>query len=152
MLVYRLCREKYAHSLSGKGAALSNNRWNSKGFEIIYTAESRALALAEILVHLSLQMLPQDYQVLEIEIPDDLAIQELKAEDLPSNWRDNPAPPDTRLLGDQFLKSGKTAIMRVPSAVVAGDYNILINPQHKSFKSVKIKSISPFPIDIRLKQ
>ena len=50
MKVFRLTRKKYAEILNGKGASKSGNRWNSKGTEIIYTAESRSLAMAELVV------------------------------------------------------------------------------------------------------
>ena len=42
MKVFRLSKKKYAEELSGKGASKSGNRLNSKGTEIIYTAESRS--------------------------------------------------------------------------------------------------------------
>jgi len=59
--VYRLQRSKYGKELSGQGASRSNNRWNSKGTSVIYTADSRALAMAEVAVHLSVGMMPKDY-------------------------------------------------------------------------------------------
>ena len=72
MRVFRLSKRKYSKELNGKGAAKSGNRWNSKGTEIIYTAESRALAMAEVAVHLTLATLPSDYVMIEIEIPDNI--------------------------------------------------------------------------------
>ena len=85
MLVYRLSRKKYADTLSGYGAALFGNRWNSKGTEIIYTSESRALALTEILVHVSKSQVPKDYVMLEIEIPSKAKIIEFQMEKLHSD-------------------------------------------------------------------
>jgi len=70
MKVYRLARKRYATELSGIGAAKYGNRWNPKGVEVIYTAESRALAMAEVLVHLSLETLPSDFQMIQMNIPD----------------------------------------------------------------------------------
>jgi RES domain-containing protein len=52
MLVFRLSRKKYAGELTEKGAALSGNRWNSKAVQMICCADSRALAMAEVVVHL----------------------------------------------------------------------------------------------------
>jgi len=51
MEVFRLSRAKYADQLSGYGAALKGARWNSRGVEMIYAAENRSLAMAEVLVH-----------------------------------------------------------------------------------------------------
>ena len=69
MEVFRLARKKYPIVLSGKGASISGARWNSKGTEIIYCAQNRALAMAEVLVHLSLATLPNDFVMLTIDIP-----------------------------------------------------------------------------------
>jgi len=51
MAVFRLAREKYARDLNGKSAAIFGNRWYSNGVEVLYTAESRALAMTELPVH-----------------------------------------------------------------------------------------------------
>ncbi len=69
MEVFRLSRAKYATQLSGFGASLKGARWNSRGTEIIYTAQNRSLAMAEIAVHFSLSMLPRDYRMLTIHVP-----------------------------------------------------------------------------------
>lgn len=150
MKVYRLSRKKYAGELSGKGAALSGNRWNSKGVEMIYTSESRALAMAEVIVHLSLAVLPKDFVLLEIEIPDAIAIKKLNPKDLPETWSAFPHHQATQQLGDEFIREGQYAVLQVPSAVVNGDSNFLINPFHPDFKKIKISSQHPFLFDQRL--
>lgn len=151
MEVFRLTRAKYAHALSGKGAALFGNRWNSKGVEMIYTSQSRALAMAEVLVHITLNQLPKDYKMLCIDIPDLIKIQTLESLALPKHWHKSPPGIQTQEIGDEFMMKNKYCILKVPSAVVYGDYNFLINPYHKDFKKISIKSISAFPIDERLK-
>lgn len=148
MRVFRLTKRKYAGELSGKGAAKSNNRWNSKGTEIIYTAESRALAMAEVAVHLTLATLPEDFVMMEIEIPDSVRI--AKAEKV--NVKEFVWPPQevTQMMGDQFIHSGKNGVLQVPSVVVKGDFNYLINPHHPDFNKVKIIKITDFPFDERV--
>jgi len=150
MKVYRLSRKKYADTLSGKGAALSANRWNSRGVEMIYTAESRALAMAEVIVHLSLALLPKDFVLLEITIPDAISLKTLHTKTLPENWSHFPYHHTTQLIGDNFIKENKYAILKVPSAVVRGDFNFLINPSHPEFETIKITSKQPFLFDRRL--
>ncbi|MAW94867.1 MULTISPECIES: RES family NAD+ phosphorylase [unclassified Leeuwenhoekiella] len=150
MLVYRLSRKKYADSLSGKGAALRGARWNSKGVELVYTAQSRALALAEVAVHLSIAALPSDFMMLEIFIPDTLKIKTLKNNALPEFWNDFPYNLNTKEFGDQFVTDAKFAILKVPSAVVLGDFNYLINLNHPDAKDIKIQSKSSFPLDKRI--
>jgi len=150
MKVFRLSRIKYANELSGKGAAISGNRWNSKGTEIIYTAESRALAMAEVLVHLSLSILPSDYMMLEVEIPDGVGIEEIAIADLEKGWNSHPPRTHTQFIGDQFIRENANSILMVPSAVVPGDSNYLLNPQHIESKEIKISNTWPFPFDERL--
>lgn len=152
MIVYRLSRKKYAKELTGKGAALSGNRWNSKGVEIIYTSDSRALAMAEVAVHLTLATIPKDFVLLEILIPDVIEILELENKQLPKQWNSFPHYHETQILGDNFIREQKYAVMRVPSAVVQGDFNFLINPHHPKFSAVKILAEFPFLFDQRLFQ
>lgn len=150
MRVFRLSKRKYAGELSGKGAAKFGNRWNSKGTEIIYTAESRALAMAEVAVHLSLATLPSDYVMMEINIPDSIKVKALRSEELPTHWNSHPPISKTQRLGDQFIDAMEYCVLRVPSAVVQGDYNYLLNPYHKDFKQVKIFELNDFPFDKRI--
>jgi RES domain-containing protein len=150
MKVFRLSRKKYAKDLSGKGAAFFGNRWNSKGVEVLYTAESRALAMAEVLVHISLSSLPDDYMMVEIEIPDTLNVEILNLKSLGKNWNANPLNPKTQKLGDAFIHSQKNCVLKVPSAVVKGDFNYLLNPNHLEISKVKISDVTDFPFDSRV--
>ncbi|CAM4340390.1 RES family NAD+ phosphorylase [Gillisia limnaea] len=150
MKVFRLSKKQYSSTLSGKGAALFGNRWNSKGTEMIYTAQSRALSMAEVAVHLSLSTLPSDYMMIEIEIPDFLKFQSLKESELSQYWNSHPPIPFTQKIGDDFIDSGKHCILKVPSAVVKGDFNFLINPHHKDLKKIKILETTDFPFDKRM--
>lgn len=150
MKVYRLSRKKYSAELSGKGAAMVGGRWNSRGTEVIYTAQSRALAMAEVAVHLSIATLPEDFVMVEIEIPAETSIFEVETKDLPKNWNSFPYHPKTQDFGDSFVLDKKACVLKVPSAVVKGDFNFLINPAHPEFEDIKILRISNFPFDNRL--
>lgn len=150
MRVFRLSRRKYPLELSGKGAAASGNRWNSKGTEMVYCAESRALAVAEVVVHLSLATLPKDFVMLEVNIPEAVSSRIIKAASLPTGWNLFPHLMPTQQLGDEFIQTGKHCVLKVPSAVVTGDHNILLNPHHGDFKKIKIVSQTDFPLDERL--
>ncbi len=149
MKVYRLSKAQFANDLSGKGAELAGGRWNSKGLPMLYTSSSRALCTAEIAVHTPLGIVPTDYVIIEIEIPDD-SLEEIKVVILPKNWREFPHSQSTKKLGDIFLKNCKNLTLKVPSAVVSGDYNFLINPFHPDFAKVKILQKEVFEFDRRL--
>lgn len=150
MEVFRLTRLKYKDGLSGVGAALHGGRWNSKGVHIIYTSANRSLAMAEVLVHLSLGDLPSDYCMLTIYIPDHLSIQQISETELPADWHRYPPTQSTQFYGDQFIEANRYPILKVPSAVTLGDFNVLLNPQHEQYADIRILSSVSFPFSTRL--
>ncbi len=150
MEAFRLSREKFAEPLSGKGAAIKGARWNSVGIELIYTASNRSLAMAEVAVHLTLATIPSDYVMVTIYIPDDISLQKLNVMDLPPDWNAFPHPISSQVVGDKFIGENKYCVLQIPSAVTQGDYNLLINPNHRDFKRIKIIEIGKFPFDKRI--
>ena len=152
MKLFRLSKKQYAKAFNGKGAAKSNNRWNSKGTEIIYTAESRSLAMAEVAVHLTLATLPKNYVMITIHIPDEIEIKKITLKKLDENWNIYPSHSKTKKIGDRFIDNLEFCVLKVPSAVAQGDFNYLINPYHTDFKKIKIIEIIDFPFDHRLFQ
>lgn len=149
MIVYRLVRKKYGFALSGEGAKKAGGRWNSLPLPVIYTSDSRSLCTAEVAVSLPIGILPNDYEMLMIEIPDDTLILEINLIDLPKGWRKFPYLQKTMQLGDQFMSENKYLVMKVPSAVVPGDSNYLINPRHPDFQKIKIIKTEPYEFDER---
>jgi len=150
MIVFRLSKSKFANDLSGKGAEKSGGRWNSKGTAMVYTSESRALCTTEIAVHTPLGNLPLDYMLVTIEIPDNLSILELTPDEIPADWRSFPHSHSTQAIGDNFVTAGKFPVLKVPSVVVRGDYNFVINPGHPKADRIKIITTEPFSFDERL--
>ena len=150
MEAYRLSREMYASTLSGKGAAIKGARWNSIGVEMIYTASNRSLAMAEVAVHFTLATLPSDYMMITIFIPDDISLLKLNISDLPTDWNAFPHPATTQAIGDKFIAENKYCVLQIPSVVTQGDYNLLINPNHPDFAKIKIVTAEKFPFDKRI--
>lgn len=150
MEVFRLSREKYASQLSGNGAAIKGARWNSVGVELIYTAENRSLAMAEVAIHFTFATLPDDYMMITIVIPDDFEIKEINEKDLPIDWKTFPHPNSTQKCGNNFVIENKYCILKIPSVVTKGDFNILINPNHKDFSRISISKVEKFPFDSRI--
>lgn len=154
MKVYRVEREKYLKTtLSGIGASMTNGyRWNSLNTKLIYTAESRALATLEVSVHLDLsEDLPTDRYYIEIEIPDDMTILEVKIEDLLEDWDSKPPTIITQTIGDDFVFENEYAILKVPSSIVPKEYNYLINPNHPEIDRIKLVSTTLMSFDSRFK-
>jgi RES domain-containing protein len=149
MILYRLSKSAYALDLSGTGAEQHGGRWNSKGTPVIYTSASRAMCTAELAVHLPIGIIPVDYQIVKLEAPG-LSVYEPDESLLPTRWQSFPYIGATRQFGDRFCREGAFLIMRVPSAVVQGEFNYLINPAHPASCSLKILSVEPFRFDSRL--
>ena len=150
MIVYRLAKSKFSHELSGKGAEKSGGRWNSRGVAMVYTSDSRALCTTEVAVHLPLGLLPSDYKIISIEIPDSIKILTLPVSNLPADWNSIPHSGSTQEIGDEFIRQSRSAVLKVPSAVVPGDFNFLLNPNHKDFLQISIKETGDFGFDSRL--
>lgn len=154
MIVYRIERQKYlSTTLSGIGASRSSDfRWNSLNTHIVYTAESRALAMLEVSVHLDLsEDLPNDRYLVEIFIPDDLLILELQTEDLPAGWDSKPPLGFTQSIGDAFVERNEAAVLCVPSAIIHQEHNYLINPRHSDSSRIAVLDTNPFGFDQRLR-
>jgi len=150
MKVYRLSKEKYKGDLSGRGAETFGGRWNSKGTRMVYTSDSRALAKLEVAVNVALHRIPKNYFMTIIEIPDSVVVHyDIKLLE-GKNWKNNPPIKFTQSEGDNFVKSGEHLALKIPSVVVEGDYNYIINPSHPNIGSVKIVDTQMFSFDMRL--
>jgi len=150
MLVYRIAKKDVVKDLSGTGAKLFGGRWNHKGTAVVYTSETRALATVEFLVHMSLSNAPRGLMIATIEVPDKIVPEEVPRTSLPRGWRDYPPPRSVADLGTQWAKAKKSLLLRVPSAVVEQEYNVLINPLHSDMGKVVLLRVEAFELDKRL--
>jgi RES domain-containing protein len=137
--VWRICRRPFA-DLSGNGARLYGGRWNKPGRPLIYAAETAALAVLEVRVHLDLDwdMLPDDYVLVAIDTA------AIVAETI------HEPPDDPRAIGDAWIESRRSALLRVPSGIVPESYNVLINPAHSDALSIHLGPVRPFRFDRRV--
>lgn len=108
-------------TLDGAGGLSAPGRWHTAGQRIVYYAPNPATALLEVLVHakIDIEDIPVNLRYLEIEAPDTLAVQEVDLTELGRSWRTDLAA--TRAAGDEWLRDGRTALLRVPSVIGAGD-------------------------------
>jgi RES domain-containing protein len=147
---WRIVKSKYVvGAFSGQSASDYGGRWNSPGTRIVYTASSTSLALLEILVHLGFpQTLPSCSLILAI-FDEGLAL-DLDVSSLPDNWREQPPPRETQVIGDEWVAGGRSAVLAVPSVIIPHETNLLINPLHPDFAKISIQNPIHFPIDGRL--
>ena len=136
---WRVCRAPFA-DLSGEGARRYGGRWNSPGSPMVYAAEHPALAVLEVRVHLDLplDLMPEDYVILRISLPDE------------PPEHSTTIPADPRAAGDAWLREARTAILRVPSILVPDSTNLLLNPRHPRAAKATIAPPIPFHFDPRL--
>ena len=148
MIVYRISIAKYSTKLIASGFPA---RWNSKDAKVIYTAQSSALACLENVVHRNSRGLQKDFRQMNIAIPDAIEMEEIKETDLKSEWEEFLQMPYTQSIGDAWITAAKTPILKVPSAIIPGDSNYLLNPSHKDFLKIKLIKTEPFDFDSRIK-
>jgi RES domain-containing protein len=143
LTVWRLLKSRHAASaFDGEGARLYGARWNSPGVRVAYAADSPALAVLEVLVHLQNPRILESYSIVRAEIPDEL-VASLSPADLPPDWADSPVPPSTQSIGDSWIRVGGSAVLRVPSTVVRAAYNHLLNPDHPNYARIGVSSPEP---------
>jgi RES domain-containing protein len=137
-------------NLNGTGGIANSARWHSRGRAIVYMAESPPGALLERLVHLEIDPkdLPSNYQLLAVDVPDDLAFETVDQQILPVDWRYNDSA--TQKIGDDWLQAGRTALLRVPSAITPHTFNWLLNPAHEEAAAARIVEVISAPFDLRL--
>ncbi|MEO7146250.1 MAG: RES domain-containing protein [Bryobacteraceae bacterium] len=152
MRVWRICPKAYAPSaFDGEGARRTGGRWNRVGLRMIYTAESLALAALEYFVHLSADYPELKLAVIPAEVPPEVIIKQLRAADLPANWREYPAPASLRGIGARWLDSGETAVLAAPSALIPQERIYLLNPAHPHFTRIAIGKPEAFAFDPRMR-
>ncbi|VGO16751.1 hypothetical protein PDESU_05343 [Pontiella desulfatans] len=140
---------RVADAFSGEGARLFGGRWNPVGVPVVYAAESKALAALEILVHVDDAELLGDYLCMPVSF-DKRMLSVLGFEDLPGDWRDCPPPASTQGLGDRWVRGQSSVVLEVPSVLIPGESNYLINPRHPNFGKLRIGAPEPFEFDPRL--
>lgn len=149
MELFRISKVVHAEKLKASGMP---NRWNIRGQRVIYAGSSRSLATLEMLVHRAGIAPIEDLRVMVIHVPDDdRYMRQIMTRELPSNWRTLAAYGFLQQIGSAWYQKKETLLLKVPSAVIAQEYNIIINTEHPDFKrQVKLIRTEPYFWDQRL--
>jgi len=83
-----------------------------------------------------------------VDIPED-RIRELE-ERLPKGWDGYPYLAVTQELGDRWVEGRLSLALRVPSAIVPSESNLLINPLHPDRHLLRIGKPEAVRVDRRL--
>ncbi|HVN28178.1 MAG TPA: RES family NAD+ phosphorylase [Candidatus Binataceae bacterium] len=143
MRVWRLAQRPFA-AIDGEGARLYGGRWNRAGLAIVYCAINLSLAVLEVLVHLDVEVqeFPSDYVKIPIEVPRSVRLDRIDR--LPDDLA------DTVEIGSRWFRTAKTVGLLVPSVVVPEERNLLLNPSHRDFPRLQVRTAQPFRFDPRL--
>ncbi len=146
---WRIVRARHsATALSGDGAARFGGRWNPRGVAVVYTSSTKSLAALENLVHLN-PPVPVRYVALRLEF-DDALLETFPLKSLPDDWRLEPPPLSTQKIGGDWVKDARSAVLAVPSVIISGEPNYLLNPAHPDFRKIVVGKPEKFAFDPRL--
>lgn len=136
-------------AFSGEGARRFSGRWNSPGVAVVYLSEHQSLAALEIFVHLQ-PLLPQTKYLAYFVEWEEAQTEALSLKKLPSGWRNSPPGPATMQFGDQWVREARSVVLAVPSAILPGERNFLVNPAHPDFGKLRRRKAVAFAFDPRL--
>lgn len=146
---WRIVKTRYVRTaFDGKAARLYGGRWNGIGKRVVYTSENRALAVLEMLVNLQASNLLQAYSMIPVRFAVNL-IESVENSALPDNWQSYLPPAAIQTLGDEWIERERSPVLRVPSVVVRGEHNFLLNPAHPHFTRLRVGEPEPFAFDPR---
>ena len=147
MLLWRISRHR---DLTGTGGLRAPGCWHDRGLPIVYLAETPAGALLEACVHTSANDVPPTYTLLAVRADEKTRTENLDMSALRLDWTEHLEA--TRQIGSNWLRSLRSALLRVPSALVPATFHVLLNPLHAEAASIHIESTYEYPFDPRLKK
>lgn len=150
MLVYRIASPKFIEDLSGAGSKQYGGRWNDKGVAMVYFAESRAMAVMEVLVHLRPEEIDREFVLAVFEVLDD-SVLTIYTKDLSKNWKEESEVETLKEIGNKFIEENKFLLMKVPSVIIEEDYNLVFNPNHPHSNKIRLVEKRFFKFDVRFK-
>jgi RES domain-containing protein len=152
MLLWRLSAEQYANNFDGGYGLLFDGRWNSVGHAVTYCATSPSLCVLEKLVHVENSTLLPDLVMVSYGVPESTEFSSIALDQLPRDWRRQEGLTQRR--GDAWHRSRASALLKVPSAIIAlkdsPDVNVMINHNHPRVMDIVIRSTERFTLDHRL--
>lgn len=147
---WRIVKKRHAATaFDGEGARLYGGRWSSPGTAVVYTSETRALAVLEVLVGIRSTGPVGAYVLIPASFGDAL-VTRIEHENLPEDWRESPPPPSTQRIGDDWISGQTSVVLRVPSVLLPDEFNYLINPADPDFPRLEVGDPQELSLDPRL--
>lgn len=149
MILWRIAtdtRDYSADDLSGAGAAKRPGRWNESGQAVLYTAPTIALAVLETAAHIDDGGLPLNRYLVEITVPDTTwaARETLDVGQLDVTWSAIPAGRGSVKPGADWFRSGRSALLVVPSVIVPEEPAVIVNTGHRDAAGLQARIVRRF--------
>ena len=149
-VAWRIVKARHAASvLDGEGARRYGGRWNSPGVPVVYASDSRALAALEVLAGLGRSAVLAHFLLIPLEFEEKL-VATVDPSHLPEDWQESPPPTSTQGMGDVWIHSKETPVLRVPSVIIPREFNFLLDPRHWDFPEIRVGEPEPLRLDPRL--
>ena len=147
---WRITHEKYADTaFSGEGANEYGSRFNSVGTPIVYTAESLSLATLELLTKINERRRLKNRVCIPVTFGEEHVLAR-DENDLPEGWDERPYGPVSQKVGDKWVRSSESLVLRVSSVVLPHEHNYLLNPRHPLVGELDIGTPEPLYLDPRV--
>jgi RES domain-containing protein len=111
---------------------------------VVYAAESRALAVLEMFVHLTLEARALRFMLFTLDLPGRSKVAHHAGTRPPRSFS---ASQET---GRAWLDEGTALAFVVPSVIVPQEKNYVLNVTHPHFATVRVANSEPFSFDERL--
>lgn len=134
-LIYRVESVRFASDAKkGIGGYIAGGRWNTAGHHAVYCAAHLSLAIVEVLAHLT----PASRGVKRVYFGitlDELSVEVVPRGVIPAEFSGETDVADTQAIGNEWLRSGRSVALKVPSAIVPGEFNFILNPLHPNYSA-----------------
>ena len=117
---------------------------------LVYCSENLALAALEILVHTQPVAMRDKFRAFRVTWEETLMMA-LDVKKLPKGWDAQPPGPISKSIGDEWVRSGRSAVLALPSIIVPMERTFLLHPGHRDFAKIKVKDAGVFALDPRLR-
>jgi len=149
--IHRIALARYASDkrqvFSGLSGFVVDGRWHSKPRLIDYASQSVSLAALERLVHYKRLDGLAPHVLCSADLPE-ACILRLKSP--PSGWNALDSADAIREVGNDWHDEMKSAALMVPSVIIPGEFNFLINSRHPDWRWSWVSRPVEFSFDRRL--
>lgn len=135
MKAWRIVLRKFGRTSRVAFGGLSgfsvDGRWHNAGRHLDYAAQSLSLAILERLVHYKRFDALEPHLMYVLDVPDSA----IESAPVPLHGWDGDEPARAaQAIGNSWCDERRSPSLLVPSAVTAGEYNLMINSRHPDWQ------------------